>query len=51
MLEQVDKIKYSGCWKNKKLDPNQEIKCKIEQARFASTQMKGRPTETYDLAT
>lgn len=40
-LEQVNKIQYLGCWINNKLDPEQEIKCRIEQARTTFLRLRG----------
>lgn len=30
IIEQINKMKYLGCWKNRKLNPNQESKFGIE---------------------
>lgn len=41
ILEKVNKTKYHDRWMSNQVDPNYEIKCKIEQARNAIAQMKG----------
>ena len=39
-IEQVDKFKYLGCWLTKDLNPETEIRCRIENARSAFLKMK-----------